>query len=596
MSNNFKWVYKNTIRTSLFIIFFLAMGSLHGSHTAYGEAAFARGNYEKALYYFSKAIDRNEPGGKAHFFTGQILETRRKYKESIPYFAAAVDKGLRRDLKKAALWKLVIHNERIGAWEATLLYIEKLEGMGVRHSKLTKTRALAEEYLTPEKMEARKLIRAAIEIEEDNEESFATGVIFSRSPDIVRDINKKYEKAIKLDNVYENYYWKVARFYEKLKDWHLAEKVYQILAQKDGKSKVRAVYKRGVMQRRRGNYQKSIDTLQETISLSKSDKKLEYFARMNLAQSAFGNEMFLLSQENAKAAVTIDAKLSKSKTDSARSLFCLSKMAEELKAKVTRRLNKNGSGQSDEKENLETEKIKREIETGAKKFNWKYCTKLTKTLINTGTGWEKTGSYLILGYIEKLNDKKTNTLRYWNSALLPPKEEISISDNDDEEELDEEEMAKEDWVPPPPWMRSILYEIVKKYAQIETSKGLHQILFQYRKKLFSKPDYNLLFARASFNSMQYAPAAEYYRKISFKSEKDNKNFFIALAQIKNYDSLNSEVQKYLDSIPKKKINDYFKWFEKNSIFTNSYTKTKEYLLLKKRYEPKEDRAIKNLED
>ncbi|MCB1201043.1 MAG: tetratricopeptide repeat protein [Leptospiraceae bacterium] len=516
-------------------------------NTSLGERAFARGSYDTALDYFTKAIEAKEPTGKAHFFTGQILENRKKFRESIPFYAVAVERGLPNDLRKAALWKLVILNERAGDWERTLAYVERLEQMGVRHTNLAKTRQRAETFLTPEKRRARNLIIEAHDLEENNKENFKTPGFYKREPGILRNIISKYREAISLDGVYENYRWKIAHYYEKLQDWRSALKEYEILAGTE-KGKARAFYKAGIMHRRLGAFNESSNLLKEVLLLPGNDINLTYFTELNLAQSRLGESDFSESIVYAKKAVQSSRKIKSRDSDSAMLTYCLGLYATDSTGKE------------------------------------KACKSILNQPATSFSGWRKS-AYLILQGFEKIQDKKNPqaALKYWHTSLLPPDNSESIS----EEETEDDEDQNEAWQAPPLWMRSVVPKVAKAYAGLQSSEGLYLILKLYSKNVKSDPQYHYWYAKSAFAANRFSEAVSSFRKVEQLDKNDEREFWISLARSGYHSELESAFNRHLKKgFDKKEYIRFFTWLEADESFRAFRGRT-DYLPFKEQYLPSE---------
>lgn len=254
-----------------------------------GEKAFARGAYDSAFDLFQQAIDAGESSGRPQFFMGQILESRKKYRESLVYFAQAVDRPLDKNYKTAALWKLVLIHQQYQEYEQCLRYMDRLEAMGVKHENLSKIRSQAEAQLSPEKREARRRVSAALKKETELRSLRKENSFYTEYQDELLEIAKIYEESAAVDVGLRPYLWNAAFYHEKLGNLAAARKIYLSLAEdENSKEKEKAWYKLGVLEKKNGEYEKSLEYFSRAMELKgQPSPAMRYYLSINSAQSNF---------------------------------------------------------------------------------------------------------------------------------------------------------------------------------------------------------------------------------------------------------------------------------------------------------------------
>lgn len=276
------------IKKILFIFILLCVFSVNlfpkNQYTHIGESAYAKGNYDYAFSQFQKAINAGETRGEPWFFMGSIKDANREYSASIPYFEKAVERPLKRDYKIAALWKIVLFYKNIQHHEKTIEYARRLNKSGVYHSSLTRIIENAKNNLNPNIAKSREYLDKAIS--EDKKLKNIDIIDYSKYKDEILYLISNYQRAIDLNPGYASYLWRVGYYQEKLEKWDQAFATYQKLAAKSDSLKVQ--YKLGVIEKHRNNFNQSLYHLRRVVLESnEKQKRLKYYAHLNLAQSYF---------------------------------------------------------------------------------------------------------------------------------------------------------------------------------------------------------------------------------------------------------------------------------------------------------------------
>lgn len=312
--------YSRSYRFILFVLFLFPVSlNLYAksSYTSLGEDAYSRASYDKALEYFELAIENGDTSGLPYFYSGAIHDMRKNYARSAVYYEQAVNRSLNSKYRKVALWKLVVYYDSIHNYEAALPHVDSLEKMGVRHKTLEQVRERAEIAMTPEKKEARELIAQAKE-----EEKMMAG-----REDYLQ-IAKLYRKAGTLDPDLKGAKERAALFFERAEVSDTAEEIYLELWESE--EHPRHAYKLGMLERKKGNYSLSLDYLGKALEKSE-EKKLEYYIRVNAAQSHFALRNYESAYSHAVAAEKISAKEDFS-SRTASWVACLSSTAKQAKS------------------------------------------------------------------------------------------------------------------------------------------------------------------------------------------------------------------------------------------------------------------------
>ncbi|MCS6984130.1 MAG: tetratricopeptide repeat protein [Leptospiraceae bacterium] len=249
-----------------------------------GEKAYARGAYDKALEAFERAIEEGDETGRAYFFTGQILEARKKYREAISYYAQAVDKSLEKNYKITTLWKLVLLNKEFGNYEDALRYLDRLVSAGVKHENLEKLRQEMELLLSPQKKEALSLMQEI----ETREKELAP---FRKSPHFYRDFREELlhiaqlaERVFNLDSSQGAVLSKAALYYERTGHVEEALKLYHRLTFVKGES-ARAWYKIGTLERKKGAFGEALVAFEKVVFDSKDKSShMQYYLHLQKSQ------------------------------------------------------------------------------------------------------------------------------------------------------------------------------------------------------------------------------------------------------------------------------------------------------------------------
>lgn len=301
-------IMKNKIKLLFILNILIFSSSLYAKHkyTYMGENAYAKGNYDYAFTLFQKAIDAGEIRGEPWFFMGSIKDANREYASSIPYFEKAVTRPLKRDYKIAALWKIVLYYKSVHQHEKTIEYAKQLNNIGIYHSSLKKIIENAQKNINPDIARSREYLEKAIE--EDKKIKDIDIIDFSKFKSEIEYIINNYHKAIELNPNYFSYSWRIGYYQEKLERWNDAYKTYKEISMKS--DSLRVQYKLGVIQKHRKNFIQSLEHLRRVVLESKEDqKRLKYYAHLNLAQAYFANG----NNESAKIHSATSIKLSEYK-------------------------------------------------------------------------------------------------------------------------------------------------------------------------------------------------------------------------------------------------------------------------------------------
>lgn len=495
--------------------------------TRLGENAYARAAYDTAIKHFTNAINAGEPRGEPHFFIGNILETRRQFKASIPYFESAVERPLPWTYKKAALWKLVIFHRKEKNYEKALKYVNRLEKSGVHHATLSKVRREADLFLTPEKKEARELMKKALTREKElkdnappREEKQARKKYWEDNKSNLVEIAEMMVKAYRLDNELKNYLWKAALYFEKTRDFIKAENTYREIADSDDTG--RAQYKIGLLKKRMKEYEKSLDHFRQALKQGEKNKTMQYYIFVNLGQSYYAlNNRQSMKWQGAAAIKLKQHRVSSSGTILPELIYCMSFFEDEAeKMKSSKGLPET------------CEKIGK---TAAGSLN---APASDRSLLE----WYKARFYQYQFMTKGQVQDKQKAIEHYRACLLPPeKEEIDLISDD--EDLEEDTTAK--FKPLPAWVRSHISAAIDFFRITEEHELLGQVLQQYREILKDEENYTLWQADIFFHNKEYREAARLYETMQSRAYSVQKRYFISLAMTDDWPTFKAQLEAYL---------------------------------------------------
>ncbi|MES0489773.1 MAG: tetratricopeptide repeat protein [Leptospirales bacterium] len=490
--------------------------------TELGERSYAKGNYDQALKYFKEAIDSGDSRGEAFYYIGSILEFRRKYDEALAYYEEANKRPLEKDFKKAALWKLILLHKAKQNYPEMLEYIDQMEARGINHKNFEGFREEAEKFMTPEKIEARALIKEA------NEEVFVwekenSGKSFwSKTNSNADTVIGKYKRAIQLDSGLYKYKWKIAGFLEKMERWRECYRVYNDISKTDSRPIV--FYKMGVMLKRLNEYRRSAVIFEKSLSKVKEDDSLNLYLYLSLSQVYYP----LGEHKKGSKAATKAKKYSKKVTNGtlpfADYMRCLHEMS--IYEQDT---NKEKSA--------------------------KYVTEVCNSVVNnTQTGkvskWQKgmlhylRGAYTLI--ITKEGEASANNIDSFHEfqmAFLPPdlqnlKQSVLVNLTDTDFQL--EETPK--WSPLPNWLEGKAVVVFLYWIQTEKWAEAYTLVKLYPKRIGD--DYLYSRAMAEYNLELYAQVIETAGRIKNKDFEIEKIYLFALLEFHSFEDFQRESLAY----------------------------------------------------
>lgn len=498
--------------------------------TVRGEKAYAAGAYDRALEHFQKAIEAGETRGEPYFFTGAIMEYRRKYSEATPWYAAALEHKLTPELQKAALWKLVLlyRNER--NYIEMLAYIERLEALGVTHKNIEKFKEEATGALTPEKMEAYTLKKEADTLIKTYAKEHPRANFWDQSQNS-ENINRviyNYERAAYLDKDLFHLNWKLAGFYEKQRDYSKAFETYRRILRK--KKSARALYRAGVVLKKEGRFNDSLQYFDQTLDEASNESQLRYFTLINISQVLFAKERFQEGQKHAAGAVKMEAlkEIQAPPFQMAQLMHCLHSVA---------------LYQQEEPSTEASGKVA-SCDKSLTRKNQKKVPAPLLPLYRYGQ-W----SYgLLIKKDSKINPKES--IRLVTEILIPPKMRNAAGvTNRQIVPLDCDAIknnSTSSWRCLPNWMYGKIPRLSLYLHETQSWHTLYTVLSLYKER-FLQESYHVQMGEVSFELKKYESAINSYRQIKERNLKEEQNFLLALAAESKWSELQSEALSYYKS-------------------------------------------------
>ena len=102
----------------------------------------------------------------------------------------------------------------------------------------------------------------------------------------MRSIIAAYKSAIAEDARLKDYRWKIAQYYEKLKEPREAQSIYRQIWENSGDPS--AAFKLGAAARRMGDYTGALKYFAAALEKPIEDPQLKFYIRLNAAQSHYG--------------------------------------------------------------------------------------------------------------------------------------------------------------------------------------------------------------------------------------------------------------------------------------------------------------------
>ncbi len=312
-------------RKFFLVLVLLGTGSLtaKSKELLLGEKAYSKGSFDTARKHFQEAIDNGDESGDPHLYIGLILEARRQYAESIQHFRAAAERPMQKKFKKVAYWKMVILCRQAKLYGESLRYVDRLQDMGEKSELFEKIRAEAGNYQGPvssggqTNASLKKALALETELKEREDQAD------DEAAELMRSIIAAYKAAIAEDARLKDYRWKIAQYYEKLKEPREAQATYKLIW--ENSEDPSAAYKLGAFARRNGDYAGSLKYFAAALEKPIEDPQLKFFIRLNAAQAHYGLGHYPESFAHAKIARRIGADLElKAKAAlSVKRVFCL---------------------------------------------------------------------------------------------------------------------------------------------------------------------------------------------------------------------------------------------------------------------------------
>ena len=290
-----------------------------------GEKAYSKGAFDTARKHFQEAIDNGDESGDPHLYIGLILESRRQYAESIQHFRAAAERPMQKKFKKVAYWKMAILCRQAKLYGESLRYVDRLQDMGEKSELFEKIRAEAGNYQGPVAPTAggatNAHLKKAIALEKEFKEREEKDD--DEAAELMRSIIAAYKSAIAEDARLKDYRWKIAQYYEKLKEPREAQSIYRQIWENSGDPS--AAFKLGAAARRMGDYTGALKYFAAALEKPIEDPQLKFYIRLNAAQSHYGLAHYPESFAHAKVARRIagDLEVKKKTALSLKRIYCL---------------------------------------------------------------------------------------------------------------------------------------------------------------------------------------------------------------------------------------------------------------------------------
>ena len=516
--------------------------------TKLAEKQYALTSHNSALKLFKQSIKAGDRTGTPRFFIGLILETRRKYDESILYYIEAVNRPLKKEYKKAALWKLILYFQRIGNYAGVLEYSDTLTKIIGSNKGLKKIIFEAEMNVTPLHVEARQKIKKAIGLEKKYLVDKKKIISLKKNAIAIEEIAKIYEDTAKMHKKYQYFGWKAASYYENLDFFDDAVRVYQWII--DQQNSLRANYKVGVILRKQKKYEDAEKYLINVISAKNIDKKLKYYAYINMTQVHYGMQSFIRAEKDAKSSLS--------------KVFL--KERKKRQSHILHLIKCNSSLQLDQMTEY-AEKIE-VLNTFKKKFHLCYSYIKRKNFFQKNKDYRIiTLSNLVRGkwfhlisLTADLHKQKYSDLAvkyYKNSFLYRLPEDIELEKerdltNDDqklegvtiyEENIHSnfQKMKRKDWC------LGELKQVVSFIFSEGDFQELEGLLLNYETKLKIYQDYSVWLSSFYFFKKNYEKASNIYQNIEPRSLEIEKKLLLSYIKLEKWDDFKLELKSYLYS-------------------------------------------------
>lgn len=96
------------------LIILLISIDLFASYYSRGCTAYTYKNYDKAIEYFTKAIEANPKDGNSYYFLGEVYKIQKQYDKAITNFQLAIENRITKKYLKLAYWNLIVLSEQNG--------------------------------------------------------------------------------------------------------------------------------------------------------------------------------------------------------------------------------------------------------------------------------------------------------------------------------------------------------------------------------------------------------------------------------------------------------------------------------------------------
>ncbi len=516
--------------------------------TEFAKKEYARAYHSSALKLFKQSIKEGDKTGTPRFFIGLILEAKRKYNESILYYIEAVDRPLKKEYKKAALWKLILYFQKIDNYAGVLEYSAILKKIIGRNKGLEKIIFEADMNVTPLHIEARQKIKKAINLEKKYLVDKKKIMFWKKHVIAIEETARIYEDIAKIHKKYQYFGWKAASYYENLDFFDDAIRVYQWIIEK--KNNLKANYKIGVILRKQKKYEDAEKYLMNVINAKNIDKKLKYYAYINMTQVHYGMQSFIQAEKDAKSSLS--------------KVFF--KERKKRQSHILYLIKCNSSLQIDQM-TAYTEEIKI-LNTFKKNFYFCYSYIKRKNFFQRNKDYRIiTLSNLIRGkwfhlisLTTPLHKQKYNNLamKYYKDSFLyrlPEDTELEKEKNvaNDDKELEgvtiyEEEihsnfqkMKRKDWC------LGELKQVVSFIFSEGNFQELEKLLLNYETKLKIYQDYSMWLSSFYFLKKNYEKASDIYQNIEPRSLEIEKKLLLSYIKLQRWDDFKLELKNYLYS-------------------------------------------------
>ena len=513
--------------------------------TKLAEKEYAKARYDKALKLFQKSIEKGDETGAPPFFIGLILETRREYRESIPYYIEAVSRPLKKQYKKAALWKIVLYFRQTGSYAQLLEYSEVLQNLVGPNKRLEEIIENAELNATPVHREARRIFKEVNDLEagflpDKKQPSFWQDHAYQ-----IENAARLYEYLSGLHERYQNFAWKAANYYENLEIFNDAVRVYRWIASIANSQK--ANYKIGVLLKKQKKYTDAEGYLVNVIHSDEANKILKYYAYISLAQSHYGAHNFTKAKEGAENALARSFK--KIQKPHQRNILYL------LKCNTSLQIPEITKSSEDKKVLHDLSRMFKPCYSfiTKKKFFHKSKDHNMITLSNLVRG--KWFHLLSLTSENKSKEYSELAFQYYitsfadNEVIEEPIKEEEQEILDDERSgiiiYEEPIRPKKKRFKRSDWCLGELNTMVSLLFTSQKHEALKQFLLEYEEKLKGDPNYPIWLADSFFYTEDYAQAYQAYQKLPNRSFEFEKKLLLSYAHLQKWEDLKSEFKKYI---------------------------------------------------